>query len=341
MGIMTKAQNEGSIDFRIAVAQAIADEMRDDPSVLLLGEDVGVAGGVFQATRGLHAEFGNDRVIDTPISELALAGAAFGAAITGSRPIIEIMFGDFMFLAMDSLVNQSAKYWFLSDERRGVPLVVRSAIGAAGGFGAIHSQIPVPWLLGVAGLKIFAPTTPSDAYWMLRAAIRDDNPVVFLEHKALYGTKGELASVPSSVWGARVAREGRDVTLVGTMTMANECLKAAEVLAARGIEAEVIDLRVIRPMDVDTALDSANRTGSLLAVEEGPASGGWSADLLASVAERSIGGIGRLARLTGPNLPLPFAAPLERVWMPNAESIADKALAVMAHDVTSTAGVKR
>jgi len=179
------------LEFRRAINEALDDELARDESVLFFGEDVAKPGGVFAVTGGLHEKHGSDRVFDTPISELAIAGAAFGAAITGMRPVIEIMFGDFLFLTMDSLANQAAKYWFISGEQSSVPLVVRSAVGAGGRFGAIHSQMPVSWLLGVPGLKIVCPSTPGDVKGLLKAAIRDDNPVVFLEHKRLYSLKGE------------------------------------------------------------------------------------------------------------------------------------------------------
>src|SRR4051812_14823728 len=178
------------LEFRNAIRDALDDELARDDSVVFFGEDVAAPGGVFAVTGGLQAEHGADRVFDTPISELAIAGAAFGAAVGGLRPVIEIMFGDFLFLAMDSLVNQSAKYWFISNEQASVPLVVRSAVGAGGRFGAIHSQMPVPWFQGIPGLKIAAPSTPADAKALLKGSIRDDNPVIFLEHKRLYAMKG-------------------------------------------------------------------------------------------------------------------------------------------------------
>jgi pyruvate/2-oxoglutarate/acetoin dehydrogenase E1 component len=181
-----------TIDFRTAVREALDEELAADDRVIFFGEDVAVAGGVFAVTPGLYEKYGKERVFDTPISELALAGAAFGAAVSGLRPIVEIMFGDFLALAMDSLVNQATKYWYLTAEQVPVPLVVRSVVGGGGRFGAIHSQVPVSWLMGVPGLKIVAPSTPADANGLLRAAIRDDNPVLFFEHKRLYGVNGDV-----------------------------------------------------------------------------------------------------------------------------------------------------
>src|SRR6187431_3697227 len=180
------------IAFRTAIRDALDEALAEDERVILFGEDVAVAGGVFATTTGLYDKYGPERVFDTPISELALAGAGFGSAVTGLRPVLEIMFGDFLTLAMDSLVNQSTKYWFLTQEQVSVPLTIRSVVGGGGRFGAIHSQMPVSWLMGITGLKIVAPATPADAKGLLKAAIRDDNPVVFLEHKRLYSLKGEV-----------------------------------------------------------------------------------------------------------------------------------------------------
>ena len=323
---MTATIDTTEIDFRSAIILAIAAEMEHDPAVILMGEDVAFAGGVFQATKGLFDQFGPDRVIDTPISELALAGAAFGAAVTGLRPIMEIMFGDFMFLAMDSLVNQSAKHWFLSNEQQSVPLVVRSAVGGGGRFGAIHSQVPVPWLLGIPGIKLLAPSRPSDAYWLLRDAIRDENPVVFFEHKRMYAVKGPLAeSGPPG--GSQVLRPGRDVTLVGCMATVPTCVEAAEQLSSTGIEAEVVDLFSLNPLDVLGVAQSVQSTGALVAVEEGPASGGWSSALLAGIVETCE--TTAIRRVTSPAIPLPFSAPLEDAWMPSVQDVIDGALAAL------------
>ena len=190
---------------------------RADDRVVFFGEDVAVAGGVFAVTPGLYEKYGRERVFDTPISELALAGAAFGAAVTGLRPVVEIMFGDFLTLAMDSLVNQSTKYWYLTGEQVSVPLVVRSVVGAGGRFGAIHSQMPASWFMGVPGLKIVSPATPNDAKGLLRSAIQDDNPVLFFEHKRLYGISGDVHGEPVPIGVARVVRGGADVTIVSAM----------------------------------------------------------------------------------------------------------------------------
>src|SRR4051794_37896008 len=207
------------LEFRDAIRDAIDEELARDETVIFFGEDVAAPGGVFAVTGGLHAKHGSERVFDTPISELAIAGAAFGAAVSGLRPVIEIMFGDFLFLAMDSLANQAAKYWYISNEQASVPLVVRSAVGAGGRFGAIHSQMPVPWFQGIPGLKVVVPSTPADAKALLKGAIRDDNPVIFLEHKRLYSMKGPAVEGDKvAVLGeAKIVRPGSDLTIVTAM----------------------------------------------------------------------------------------------------------------------------
>ena len=208
--------SDDRLEFRTAIRDALAEEIERDPAVVFFGEDVAAAGGVFKATPELHERFGDERVFDTPISELALAGAAFGAAVTGLRPVFEVMFGDFMALPMDSLVNQAAKFWYISNEQAPVPLVVRSAVGGGGRFGAMHSQFHATWFQGIPGLKIAAPSNPADAKGLLKAAIRDDNPVIFLEHKRLYSVKGAPPQNGDVVplGEANVAREGSDLTLV-------------------------------------------------------------------------------------------------------------------------------
>src|SRR5437870_10301429 len=200
-----------TVAFRTAIRDALDEELAADERVILFGEDVAVAGGVFATTTGLYDKYGPERVFDTPISELALAGAAFGSAVTGLRPVLEIMFGDFLTLAMDSLVNQSSKYWFLTQEQVSVPLTIRSVVGAGTRFGAIHSQMPVSWFMGVPGLKIVTPATPADAKGLLRSAIRDDNPVLFFEHKRLYGITGDVDGELVPIGVARSARMGKDV----------------------------------------------------------------------------------------------------------------------------------
>jgi pyruvate/2-oxoglutarate/acetoin dehydrogenase E1 component len=309
------------IDFREGIRAALDAELARDERVVLFGEDVAIAGGVFAATTGLYDTYGPTRVFDTPISELALTGAAYGAAITGLRPVIEIMFGDFLALSMDSIINQMTKYWFLTGERQGCPVVIRSVVGAGGRFGAIHSQMPASWLMGITGLKIAAPATSADAKGLLKAAIRDDNPVVFLEHKRLYPLKGEVDSEPVPLGRARVAREGTDVTLVSAMKGVHDCLEAADRLAADGVSAEVIDLRTLRPIDLETIMASVVKTNRIAVVEEGPLTGGWAGEVLALVTEEGLGDLDDAWRITTPNSPIPYSPPLEDLFLPGADRI--------------------
>ena len=310
------------LEFRAAVRDAIAEEIERDPAVVFFGEDVAAAGGVFKATPELHERFGPERVFDTPISELALAGAAFGAAVTGLRPIIEIMFGDFMGLPMDSLVNQAAKYWYISNEQGSVPLVVRSAVGAGGRFGAMHSQAHGTWFQGVPGLKIACPSSPADAKGLLKASIRDDNPVIFLEHKRLYSVKGpppEDELVP--LGRASVVRPGTDLTVVSIMRGVPDALAAADRLAEDGIDVEVIDLRSLRPLDVETVLESVAKTNRLLAVEEGPRTGGWAAGVVGAVAEEGLHELDDVWTLTTSETPIPYSPSLEDAFLPDPDAI--------------------
>jgi pyruvate/2-oxoglutarate/acetoin dehydrogenase E1 component len=316
----------GQLEFRTAIRDALAEEMELDPAVIFFGEDVAAAGGVFKATPDLHERFGEERVFDTPISELALAGAAFGAAVTGLRPVFEVMFGDFMALPMDSLVNQAAKFWYISNEQGTVPLVVRSAVGAGGRFGAIHSQIHATWFQGVPGLKIAFPSSPAEAKGLLKAAIRDDNPVVFLEHKRLYSVKGPPPAgddVVIPLGEANVARAGSDVTIVSVGKGAADALAAAGRLAEEdGIDAEVVDLRTLRPLDVETVLESVARTNRVLAVEEGPRTGGWATGLLGAVAEQGLHDLDDAWILATDETPVPYSPTLEDAFLPDAAKIA-------------------
>jgi pyruvate/2-oxoglutarate/acetoin dehydrogenase E1 component len=312
-----------TLEFRTAIRDAIAEELERDPAVIFFGEDVAVAGGVFKATPDLQERFGPERVFDTPISELALAGMAYGAAVTGLRPVFEIMFGDFMALPMDSLVNQAAKFWYISDEQGSVPLVVRSAVGGGGRFGAIHSQTHGTWYQGVPGLKIVFPSSPAEAKGLLKASIRDDNPVVFLEHKRLYSVKGpapdEDAVIPLDRAGT--PRRGDDLTIATIGKSVSDALAAAEQLAAGGVSAEVIDLRALRPLDVGTVLESVSRTNRLLAVEEGPQTGGWAAGLLGAVAAEGLHDLDDAWILATDETPIPYSPALEDAFIPGTEAI--------------------
>jgi pyruvate/2-oxoglutarate/acetoin dehydrogenase E1 component len=313
------------IEFRTALRDALDEELAADETVILFGEDVALAGGVFAVTGGLFEKYGPGRVFDTPISELAMTGAAYGAAISGMRPVLEIMFGDFLALSMDSLINQASKYWFLTQGRQSVPLVIRSVVGAGGRFGAIHSQMPISWLMGVPGLKIIAPSTPSSAKGLLKAAIRDPNPVLFFEHKRLYSKKGPVEdSEPSRIGAAKVLLEGSDITLVSAMKSVDDCLEAAQTLASEGISAEVIDLQTIRPFDAPTILRSLAKTNRIAVVEEGPLTGGWAGEVLAVVTEQGLGDIDDAWRITTPDAPVPYSPPLEDAFLPGAQRIADE-----------------
>ncbi len=318
------ASNGKTVDFRSAIREALDEALAADERVIFFGEDVAAAGGVFAVTPGLYEKYGPGRVFDTPISELALAGAAFGAAVNGLRPVVEIMFGDFLTLVMDSIVNQMSKYWFLTQGRQSVPVVIRSVVGAGGRFGAIHSQMPVSWLTGIPGIKIVAPSTPADAGGLLRAAIDDDNPVLFFEHKRLYGIEGAVDGTPVPIGEAAVVREGRDVTIVTAMRGVHESLAAAETLAASGLEAEVIDLRTIRPFDQATVLASVEKTNRIVVVEEGPLTGGWAGEVLAVVTEKGLGDLDDAWRIATPDNPIPYSPPLEDAHVPGAERIASE-----------------
>jgi pyruvate/2-oxoglutarate/acetoin dehydrogenase E1 component len=309
-------------NLRDALRKALADEMEADPTVLLFGEDIAEAGGVFKVTEGLMERFGAHRVLDTPISELAITGAGFGAAVTGSRPVIEIMFGDFMGLAMDSLINQAAKWRWVSNNQTAVPLVVRTTVGAGARFGPIHCQIPGTWLQNVAGLKVVCPSNASDAYGMLRAAVRDDDPVVFMEHKRLYLLETEIDPAPVELGKARIARAGRDITIVSVMKGVVDALEAAEHLSREdGIEAEVVDLRALRPLDVAGVADSVAKTNRVLCVEEGPKTGGWAAGLVGQLAVEALETLDDAYILSTPDHPVPFSPPLEDAALPGVERI--------------------
>jgi len=310
------------VAFRTAIRDALDEALAEDESVILFGEDIAIPGGVFATTTGLCDKYGADRVFDTPISELALAGAAFGSAVTGLRPVVEIMFGDFLTLAMDSLVNQSTKYWFLTQEQVSVPLTIRSVVGAGGQFGAIHSQMPASWFMGVPGLKIVGPSTPADAKSLLKAAIRDDNPVLFLEHKRLYALESEVNGDAARLGEAAVVREGGDVTLVTAMKSVHDALIAADELERDRIGVEVIDLRTLRPFDVDTVLASVRKTNRVVVVEEGPLTGGWAAEVLATVTEHALGHLDDAWRIATPDTPIPYSPPLEDAFLPGPERIA-------------------
>ncbi|TXS54643.1 alpha-ketoacid dehydrogenase subunit beta [Streptomyces sp. uw30] len=312
------------ISYREAVAEGIAREMRRDASVVCLGEDIGEAGGVFKTTVGLFKEFGPERVWDTPISEQAIVGAAMGAAMTGMRPVAEIMFSDFLACCWDYLANEIPKVRYMTGGQVTVPLVVRTANGGGLGFGAQHSQATENWALTVPGLKIAAPATPADVIGMMAAAIRSDDPVVFFEHKGLLAAKGTPAPPDHLVelGRAAVVREGADVTLVALASMVPVALKAAELLSGEGIDAEVVDLRCLVPLDVTTVLASLGRTSRLVTVEENPYQGGWGATLVSVVADEGFSLLDApVRRVAGECVPLPFADVLEERVIPTVDKV--------------------
>jgi pyruvate/2-oxoglutarate/acetoin dehydrogenase E1 component len=321
------------VTFRQAIAQAIADEMEADDRVLLFGEDVGAAGGVFKATEGLQQRFGPGRVLDTPISEQAIVGCAIGAALRGLKPVIEIMFADFAGVCFDQIGNELAKYRYMTDGQVTVGVTVRLANGAGGGFGAQHSQSVENWFLNIPGLKIVTPATPGDAYALLRNAIADPNPVLYLEHKNLYNVTGPLgAGDGATIGSAAVVREGTDVTLVASQLMRYRAMDAAELLAADGISAEVVDPRSMVPFDLDTVVGSVARTNRLICVQECPPGGSWGASVIAALVAENFELLDAPPLLVGGDeTPIPYAGDLEAAWLPTPERIADTARLTVAY----------
>ena len=314
------------LTYRSAVAAAIAQEMENDPDVVFLGEDVAGAGGVFKTTGGLLSQFGPERVRDTPISEQAILGAAMGAAMTGLKPIAEIMFSDFLAVCWDIVVNEIAKSRYMTAGQMSFPLVIRTANGGGSRFGAQHSQSVENWAMAVPGLKVVAPSTAADVIGLLAAAVRDPDPVVFFEHKSCYPMKFELPDTPGDLVGrlgeAKVIREGGDVTIVALALMVHRALEAAEQLAAEGIDAEVIDVRSLVPLDTRTILASVAKTSRLFTVEENPRLCGWGAEIASIVAEEAFWDLdGPIGRITTPHVPLPAAGTLEDITIPSVERI--------------------
>ncbi len=314
------------ITYRDAVAEGIAREMRRDDTVVCLGEDIGAAGGVFKTTVGLFEEFGPSRVWDTPISEQAIVGAAMGAAMTGMRPVAEIMFSDFLACCWDYLANEIPKVRYMTGGQVTVPLVVRTANGGGLGFGAQHSQAVENWALTVPGLKIVAPSTPADVVGLMASAIRSPDPVVFFEHKGLLASKGAPAPdghvVP--LGEAAVVREGTDVTVVALAATVPMALAAAGILAKDGVSVEVIDLRCLIPLDMATVFRSLEKTSRLIVVEENPYQGGWGATIASVVADEGFEMLDApVRRLAGENVPLPFADALEQRVIPTVDKLVE------------------
>jgi pyruvate dehydrogenase E1 component beta subunit len=313
--------------YRQAVAMGIAQEMARDEAVVFIGEDVGAAGGVFKTTEGLLDRFGPDRVRDTPISEQAIIGAVMGAAMTGLRPIGELMFSDFFAVAWDMVANQIAKTRYMTDGQVSLPLVINTANGAGLRFGAQHSQSVENWAMAIPGLKVIAPSTPADMVGLMAAAIRDPDPVIVCEHKGLLASKGDVpdGEIVEKLGEARIVRAGTDCTLVALAAMVPRTLDAADRLAAdHGISAEVIDLRSLVPLDVEAVLESVGRTSRLFTVEENPRLCGWGAEIMSIVADEGFWSLDApLVRITTPHIPLPSAATLEDLAIPSVERIVD------------------
>ena len=315
------------LSYREAVAAGIAQEMRRDDTVVFIGEDVAAAGGVFKTTEGLQAEFGELRVRDTPIAEQAILGATMGAAMTGLKPIAEIMFSDFFAVCWDIVVNQIAKTRFMSNGQCSFPLVIRSANGGGARFGAQHSQSVENWAMAVPGLKVVAPSSAADVKGLLAAAIRDPDPVLFFEQKSLYGTKGDVPEGEhiEPLGKANVLREGSDVTIVALAAMVPRAMQAAETLQSEhNVSAEVIDVRSLVPLDTSTIFASVSKTARLVTVEENPRLCGWGAEVSSLVAEELFWDLDSpIVRVTTPHVPLPSADALEDAVLPSAARIVE------------------
>jgi pyruvate dehydrogenase E1 component beta subunit len=317
---------ERVLTYAQALNEALQEEMARDKAVVLLGEDIGDFGGVFTVTRGLHQRFGSGRVIDTPISESGFCGAALGLALTGFRPVVELMFVDFVFVAADQLFNHIAKARYISGGKRTVPLVVRTQQGAAGGKAAQHSQSLEALFCHIPGWVVVAPSTPADAKGLLKSAIRNDNPVAFLEHKGLYFTKGSVPAgdVTVPIGKARVARAGRDVTVISYSKTLETTLEAAQTLASDGVEVEVIDLRTLKPLDMDTVLASVRKTSRAVVVHEAPRFCGYGAEVVAKIQEAAFDALDApVIRVSTPDVPVPFSRPLEQAVIPQVSTIVD------------------
>ncbi|HEY75116.1 MAG TPA: alpha-ketoacid dehydrogenase subunit beta [Thermoflexia bacterium] len=317
------------LSYAEAIREALRQEMQRDERVFIIGEDVGVYGGAFGVTLGLIEEFGEERVIDTPISELTIAGAITGAALVGMRPVGEIMFMDFITLASEQLVNQAAKIRFMFGGKEKVPFVLRTPAGSGTGAAAQHSQSLENWFVHIPGLKVVMPSTPYDAKGLLIASIRDDNPVIFVEHKLLYKVKGPVPEEPYTIplGTAEVKREGRDLTIIATSIMVQRALQAAEQLAEEGIEVEVVDPRTLKPLDKETIIRSVIKTGRVLIVHEACKTGGFGGELAAVIAESEAFDYldAPIVRLAGRDIPIPYNRTLEYHAVPQVENIVEAA----------------
>ncbi|MBX5457378.1 MAG: alpha-ketoacid dehydrogenase subunit beta [Thermogemmatispora sp.] len=341
MTATSRAEKERRLTYAQAIREALAEEMERDPSLLLLGEDIGEPGGVFGVTQGLLQRFGEERVLDTPISEEAVIGAALGAALLGVPTVAEIMFSDFATLAMDQIVNQAAKFRYMTGGRTSAPLVIRMVTGTAGATAAQHSQSLEAWFTATPGLKVVTASTPADAKGLLKSAIRDPDPVLFFEHKLLYNSRG---AVPADDYciplgEGRVAREGSDVTLVAYLYMLPRALKAAEMLAREGISVEVWDPRTLVPFDRDGLRRSLEKTGRLVIAQEAPRRNGFCAEIAAIAAEEFFPLLkAPIKRVCGTNTPMPYAPELEQFVIPDEERIAAGVREVLYNAVRAAPG---
>lgn len=334
---MPDTTTSGTTSYAKAVAAALRLALTEDATVFMAGEDIGVYGGAFGVTDGLLAEFGEERIRDTPISEDVIAGLAIGAAITGMRPVVEMQFSDFMVNAMDAIVNQAAKLHFMYGGNVEVPMVIRAPGGGGTGAAAQHSQSLEAWFAHVPGLEVVMPSTPQDVHDLLLASILSPNPVIFLEHKLLYKTEGpfeprtRMADTPARIGQAAVTRQGTDLTIVGHSIMAMRALQAAEALADAGISAEVVDLRTVRPLDIETVRDSVRRTGRLLVTHEAPTPVGVGAEVVAGVVESDAFDylLAPVRRVCGKDIPMPYARVLEKATIPQTEDVVDAAKELM------------
>lgn len=313
------------VTFADAIRAALIEEMKRDERVILLGEDIALYGGAFRVTRDLVRHFGPQRVINTPISENSFVGVAVGAALTGMRPVVEMMFMDFIALAMDQIVNHAAKLHYMYGGQARVPLVIRAPAGAGRGYGPSHSQSLEAWFVHTPGLKVVAPSTPRDAHGLLKAAIRDDNPVLFVESKLLYGVKGEVPDPDEVVpiGRAAVVREGEDVTLLAYSRMTGLAIEAASRLEGEGLDCEVLDLRTLAPLDEETVVASVAKTRRAVIVEEDTRRGGVGAELAAVIAERAFRHLDSpVVRVACADVPIPCSPALERAVLPSVEKVA-------------------
>lgn len=314
----------GEMIVREAIAQGLREALDGDERVLLMGEDIGVYGGAYAVTKGMLDQYGEERIKDTPIAESVIVGSAVGAAMAGLRPIVEIMTINFILLAIDQVVNNAAKLRYMSNGQIEVPIVIRTVTGGGGQLGATHSQSLEGWFASVPGLKVAVPSDPYDALGLLRTAVADENPVIYAEHSLLYGVRGEVPDEPYEIpFGqAAVKRPGRDVTIVAYSKMVHTAMEAAQTLATRGVEAEVVDLRTLRPLDTQTVIESVVKTSRAVVVEEAWRTGGFGAELASTIQEEAFDSLdGPVARVGGVEVPTPYSTRLEAAALPDAERI--------------------